>query len=129
MFHLKWKDDERSVGSVEEAIELVESLHAQFKGVNHPSIITVRNDAGDIMTIGLGAERSFLNFMSEHLKPPYYSTVGENENEQTTTMFDFMGEQTEVRSRNLISLAGAVEALKVFCNTGQRDSSRSWEID
>lgn len=94
-----------------------------------PELVTVVAEAtGDSLAIGLGRERSVLNYVSGSLNPPYYTSVGDVQLDEPIS-FRFGGEWSEFPLSHSVPVSVAREAMRHFCRTGQLTPAVGWEQD
>ena len=126
MFKARWAEKpEVAIGTVEELDRLLDQL--QQENIPSPVLVTVElPSSGDSLSIGLGRNESVLNFVSGSGNPPYWSSVGEHEEEEAVS-FNFMGELSEIPLRHLIPLDLARQAVRDFVSTGKLSQKVKWE--
>lgn len=126
---VKWGKSESTsvVESIEELEALLDRLHLDAaKG--EPILVTVeRVQDGDSLTIGVGREMSVLNFVSSDGDPPYFISRGDNNDDDQTVHFYFMGSWSEFPLKNTVPLERARAAIRHFWKTGVRDPTIGWE--
>ena len=126
MFKARWAEKpEVAIGTVEELDRLLDQL--QQENIPSPVLVTVElQSSGDSLSIGLGRKESVLNFVSGSGNPPYWSSVGEHEEDEAVG-FNFMGELSEIPLRHLIPLDLARQAVRDFVRTGKLSQIVKWE--
>jgi len=126
MFKATWAErPEVAIGTVEELDRLLDRI--QQENIPSPVLVTVElQSSGDSLSIGLGRNESVLNFVSGSGNPPYWSSVGEHEEDEAVG-FNFMGELSEIPLRHLIPLDLARQALRDFVRTGKLSQIVKWE--
>lgn len=126
MFKARWAEKpEVGIGTVEELDRLFDQL--QQENIPSPVLVTVElPSSGDSLSIGLGRAESVLNFVSGSGNPPYWSSVGEHEEDEAVD-FNFMGELSEIPLRHLIPLDLARQAVRDFVRTGKLSQKVKWE--
>jgi hypothetical protein len=128
MFTIRWNQHERRAVSIRDVDRLLDELHADFAG-RDPQLVTVElNEAGDSLAIGLGRDRSVLNYVSGNKDPPYLTSTGELDMDEPIA-FRFGGEWSEFPMRNSIPTSSARQAMTHFCATGKLSSAVQWEQD
>lgn len=126
MAYVSWRDERREVSSLVDLDALLDRIHADGVG-GKPALACLELPAGDSLAIGLGREVSVLNFVSSSANPPYFSSRGDNTDEEVTVHFEFMGDWSEYPLTRTISLDAARAALRYFWDTGKLDPSIRWE--
>ncbi len=126
MWKIQWNgDSEAEVASIAELDALLDQIHSTGCAV----MAVVESPAnGDSLAIGLGRTVSVLNFVPGTGDPPYFSSVGADERDESVE-FNFMGEQSEFPMRNTISVESARIAMREFFETGKLATSVEWEED
>jgi hypothetical protein len=126
MFKARWAERPEVVfGTVEELDRLLDQL--QQENIPSPVLVTLElPSSGDSLSIGLGRAESVLNFVSGSGNPPYWSSVGEHEEDEAVG-FNFMGELSEIPLRHLIPLDLARQAVRDFVRTGKLSQKVKWE--
>ncbi len=78
MFTIRWNHQQRRAASVDDVDRVLDELHAACSADADPELVTVEIDRnGDSLAIGLGRDRSVLNYVSGSKDPPYFTSVGE----------------------------------------------------
>jgi hypothetical protein len=126
MWKIKWDaSPETTVHTIEDLDQLLDRL--QQDCTTAPVLATVKlPSSGDSLSIGLGRAESVLNFVSGSGDPPYWSSVGEHEEDEAVG-FNFMGELSEIPLRHLIPLDLARQAVRDFVQTGKLSHKVTWE--
>jgi hypothetical protein len=109
MFKISWmqhEEEHASVDGVDAALEL--------------------GDTGDCISIGLGADRSVLNYVGASGDPPYFTSRGEQAGDAFIS-FRFGGEWSEFPAHNSVPTSLARAAVRRFCETGKLPSEIDWE--
>jgi hypothetical protein len=128
MFTIGWNQHEQPASSIHDVDRILDELHANFAGED-PQLVTVElNKTGDSLAIGLGRDRSVLNYMSGSKDPPYFTSTGELEEDEPIA-FRFGGEWSEFPMRSSIPTSMARQAMRYFCATGKLSSAIQWEQD
>lgn len=128
MFTVTWNEHEKKeLATVEDVDRLLEALHARYRG-DDPQLVTVELDGGDSLAIGVGQDRSVLNYVSGSKDPPYFTSTGELDLDEPIA-FMFNGSLSEFPMRNSVPMQAAREAVKEFCTTGALSPSIAWEED
>ncbi len=78
------------------------------------------------MSIILGGEESVLNYSSANGDPPYFVSLG-NAAAKGSFLYDFMGEETEGCTRNLVPYETARNVLNHYVVTGELSKAIAWE--
>ena len=126
MFKARWAEKpEIAISTVEELDRLFDELEQEF--IQSPVLLTVElPSSGDSLSIGLGRSESVLNFVSGTGNPPYWSSVGDHEEDEAVG-FNFMGELSEIPLRHLIPIELARQAVHDFVRTGKLSPIVKWE--
>jgi hypothetical protein len=128
MFTIGWDQHERQAASIRDVDRILDELHADFAN-RDPQLVTVElNETGDSLAIGLGRDRSVLNYVSGSKDPPYFTSTGELEMGEPIA-FRFGGEWSEFPMRSSIPTPSARQAMRHFCATGKLSSAVQWEQD
>lgn len=128
MFTLTWTGEHRSAPTVEAVDEILDQVHAEHFE-RDPQVVTVEVDAtGDTLAIGLGRDRSALNYVSASGDPPYFTSVGESDEPGYIT-FRFGGDLSELPLRHSVPTTTAREVMRHFCRTGTLSPAIRWEED
>ena len=76
MFTVAWDQHERHLLSIHDVERLLDELHVDFSRTD-PTLVTVElSESGASLAIGLGRERSVLNYISGSKDPPYFTSRG-----------------------------------------------------
>lgn len=127
MWHAQWKaSGEKRVRSVPELDALLDMLHGKSR--ERPILVDVTSDDGNTLTIGVGSELSVLSYVPANGDPPYLSSIG-NPNDEGVVVFGYMGEWTEIPTRNLVPAMLAREVMRHFVRTGELSDAVRWEED
>jgi hypothetical protein len=128
VFTIGWNQNEQQVETIHDVDHILDKLHADFAG-RDPELVTVElSETGGSLAIGLGQDRSVLNYVSASKEPPYYTSTGDLEMDEPIA-FRFGEEWSEFPLRNSISISIARQAMKHFCATGKLSSAIQWEQD
>lgn len=128
MFTIEWNDHKYQTASIEDMDHVLDRLHAEFASTV-PQLVTVElSKTGDSLAIGLGRDRSVLNFVSGSKNPPYFTSVGEIDLDDPIA-FRFGVEWSEFPMKHSIPIASARLALRHFCTTGKLTSAIDWDQD
>jgi hypothetical protein len=84
-----------------------------------------RVDNGDSLSIGLGANVTVLNYVRGDQNPPYYTSSGGTDADETIS-FLFGAEWSEYPLKFAVSISTGRAAIKRFCETGQLLESVVW---
>lgn len=126
MFNITWDMEERRAGSAHEVDLLLDQLQLAFTGTD-PALVTVEFvETGDSLSIGLGRERSVLNYIRGDKDPPYYTSSGGADDDEAVS-FRFGGDWSEFPPWNAVPIALAREAMRHFCETGKLSNDIQWE--
>lgn len=128
MFTIEWNQHEQQAASIYDVDRILNELHAQFAG-GDPQLVTVKlSETHDSLAIGLGRDRSVLNYVSGSKDPPYFTSIGELDVDEPI-VFRFGGEWSEFPMRSSIPTLIARQAMRHFCATGKLSSAVQWEQD
>jgi hypothetical protein len=128
MYRVTWEGRHADVASCEQVDQLLDRLEAEFAGDKAILVLIEETSTGDTLKVGVGRERTVLDYVPGSLEPPYYVSVG-NPGEAGTLTFRYDGEVTEIPAKNGISRALGREAVRHFCRTGRLSESVHWEMD
>ena len=84
--------------------------------------------SGEAQIVGLGHERSVLTYMPGSLEPPYFTTVGDLRSDERIS-FMFGNQWSGFSLAQTVSRAAALDALRHFCETGERSDAVDWDMD
>lgn len=125
MYRISWNNNEEHSESPQAVERLLDRLHASCRTT--PTLVTVeRTDNGDSLSIGLGSDKSVLNYVRGDQNPPYYTSSGGNHRDEAIS-FLFGGEWSEYPLRNAVPVSAAREAMALFCKTGELSKNIMWE--
>ena len=124
MHKVRWASHERVASSVD-AVEAALAAAETFARANAPLLGTIEAADGATLSIGLGADRTVLNYVGSTLEPPYFTSAGGTSNQPIA--FVFGGTLSEYPGRNAISKALALSAVREFCILGERPRVIAWE--
>ncbi|AUX38437.1 MULTISPECIES: Imm1 family immunity protein [Sorangium] len=128
MLVVEWDQQKRQLSSISDLEHLLDELHATFSQTD-PTLVTVElSESGDSIAIGLGRERSVLNYIKGDKNPPYFTSKGDLDLDDGIT-FRFGGNWSEFPMRNSISTPIAREAIRFFCSRGGLTKAIEWEQD
>lgn len=128
MFTVEWNDHTYQTTFIDEVERVLDELHAEFASKD-PQLVTVElSETGDSLAIGLGRNRSVLNYVSGSKDPPYFTSVGEVDGDEPIS-FRFGGEWSEFPMKHSVPITSARLALRHFCTTGKLTSAINWEQD
>ncbi|XXY53589.1 Imm1 family immunity protein [Sorangium sp. So ce269] len=128
MFVVEWNQQRKHLSSALDVERLLDELHAVFLQTD-PTLVTVElSESGDSLAIGLGRERSVLNFVSGNKNPPYFTSKGEIDIDEGVA-FRFAEDWSEFPMRNSVPTPVAREAIRHFCDRGGLAESIEWEQD
>lgn len=128
MFTITWSENERrTAATLEQVDRLLDELDIRWK--RDPQLVTVEVDGSRAsLAIGVGRERSVLNFVAGTKDPPYFTSIGDVDIDEPIT-FRFNGSPSEFPMRNSVPYEVAREAMRYFCATGELSSAITWEED
>lgn len=122
---LLWGQNEQApVRSVEELDQLLDRL---THDASDPLVAVLEPPGEAALSIGLGSDRSLLNFISSP-DPPYFTSQGLEKSDESIEFF-YCGELTEYPRRALIPVEDAREAMRRFFKTGERPDNVGWQMD
>jgi hypothetical protein len=128
MFTIEWSQHQQKAASIQDVERILDKLHADFARED-PQLVTVElNETGESLAIGLGRDRSVLNYMSGNKNPPYFTSIGELEADASIE-FQFGGEWSEFPIRSSVPVSIARQAMRHFCATGKLSTAVQWEQD
>jgi hypothetical protein len=128
MFTITWNQHEQQATSINDVDRVLDGLHAEFAG-RDPHLVTVElNETGDSLAIGLGRDRSVLNYVAGSKDPPYFTSVGALQADEPIA-FLFGGEWSEFPLRSSVPISVARQAMRHFCATGKLMPVVQWEQD
>jgi len=126
MWKVQWSGhSQRAAGSVGELDSLLDQVHAHGKPV---MVVVEALCNGNSLAIGLGRDKSVLNFVPGSGDPPYFTSLGAEDRDEAIE-FDFMGESSEFPVRNSVPIDTARQAMRDFLQTGELSAIIEWERD
>jgi hypothetical protein len=127
MFRIEWNQQGRTATSIHDVDRVLDDLHADFVG-GDPQLVTVEKETGDSLAIGLGRDRSVLNYINGSKEPPYLTSTGEIDIDEPIA-FRFGGEWSEFPMKHSIPTSIARQVMRQFCATGDLSADIQWEED
>lgn len=129
MFTITWSEQERRVAAtVGDVDRVLDELDRRYRG-RDPQLVTVEvNSTRASLAIGIGQDRSVLNYVAGNRDPPYFTSTGDLDVDELIT-FRFNGAPSEFPLRNSVPIEVAREATRHFCSTGRLTSAIAWEED
>jgi hypothetical protein len=125
---LSWAEDASvPVYSVRELDERLDELERQAREAQ-PLVAGIERPDGTALSIGLGRDRSVLNYMSS-LDPPYFTSHDPESDEDGTVVFYYYGHWSEYSADAAVPMDEAREAARRFLETGERPQNIDWQID
>lgn len=113
MFTIAWNQHELQAASVPDVERILDELHEKFAD-DDPQLVTVQSgETGDSLAIGIGRDRSILNYVSGSKDPPYFTSTGELEVDEPIA-FRFGGEWSEFPMRSSVPSLVARKAMRHF---------------
>ena len=126
LWRIEWNNSKETVSSLSE----LEALLKEINSLGTPYLVVIQSPVnGDSLAVGLGKNKSVLNYISGSLTPPYYTSIGSSDFVEEGVEFDFMGEWSEFPSKNLIPVEAAAEAVRHFYQYHEKSPKIEWEID
>jgi Immunity protein Imm1 len=125
---VRWDDGDRGeaiVNSVEELDSLLDRVQDASTESRPPIVDVEVHDYGTIR-IGLAHERSVLSVLDSSLDPPYFNSVGKDE-DGPDLIFDYRGHWTEFSARCGVDPNQAREAVRRFVSGERLPSNITWE--
>jgi hypothetical protein len=107
-----------SEDDVQGILDMILGLHSQR---GHPTLELVRGD-GASLSLSTDGERSYLVWTNS-LGDSFHS-IGSNEGEGGSLIFDYFGSWSEAPQQYLISLEDAIQCARKFFMTGTADTGR-----
>lgn len=123
---ISWQSEKsESITSIEKLNSLLAEIHE--KELSGSSVIVeVVHPVSGSLSIGLGKEKTVLNYVSISGNPPYFISVGDS-NLEGTEVFYYYGDWSEYLCRNLVSLQLGLEVVEHFFLTGELSEKVIWE--
>lgn len=118
--------DEIFFESIGELDSILDQLNKEF-AQKRPSLVEIEIKSGDILSIGLGLNKSLLSFVSASGDPPYFISKGKKENLEDTVVFYCHNEWSEFPSFALIQMELARTVVREFVKTGKLSDKIEWE--
>jgi hypothetical protein len=129
-YRLVWdRDRVREVNSLADLDALLDEIAAASERDEKPRLVSVSLSDGTSLALGLGRRESILHFVSASADPPYFTSRGEDPRDDEVVHFFFQDSWTEFPVKNLIPLARAREAVRLFAKDGRRPQNVEWEVD
>lgn len=128
MYTVSWDEHEQRLSSAKDVDELLDKLHLE-PGSRRPTLVTVtREDSADSLAIGLGLDRSVLNYVSGSKNPPYFTSRGDLTDEGSI-QFHFGNQWSEFPVKLSIPISLDRDAMRHFMETGRLAANVSWRED
>jgi hypothetical protein len=125
---LSWAADESvAVTSVAELDERLDELDRQARA-DQPLVAGIERPDGAALSIGLGRDRSVLNYMSSP-DTPYYTSHDPESGEDGTVVFYYYGHWSEYSADAAVPMEDARAAVRRFFETGERPENLDWRMD
>jgi hypothetical protein len=125
---LSWAENESvPVHTVQELDERLDELDRQARA-SQPLVAGLERPDGAALSIGLGRDRSVLNYMSSP-DPPYFTSHDEEADTDGTVVFFYYGHWSEFPADAAVPMADAREAARRFFETGERPDNIAWQMD
>lgn len=126
MYTVTWDDSREEAASID-AVELIlDRLHRRFQQADEATLVTVERPGGAALSIGLGSDASVLNHVRSDGDPPYHTSVGGDEGDETF-WFSYHGSPSEFPQRQIVPIATARGVMRRFCETGELADVIAWE--
>ena len=133
MIRVQWQEnvleefDELSGDALGKFVERV----ACDREFDEPVLVRFIVDNDDSMTVAVGGEFSYLNYVAGNGSPPSYSSVNDGTVwfDEDVAVFRLVGVWTEVPLDNCISIESALAGVEYFLQTGQRHPAIEWVED
>jgi hypothetical protein len=128
MYIVSWDQHEQRLSTAKDVDELLDKIHLD-PGSRRPTLVTVTLEGSDdSLAIGLGRDRSVLNYVSGSKNPPYFTSMGDLTAEGSI-MFHFANQWSEFPAKLSIPISSAREAMSHFMVTGRLAANVSWVED
>ena len=125
---LSWAEDGSApVHSVQELDERLDDLERQARD-HQPLVAGIERPNGAALSIGLGRDRSVLNYMSSP-DPPYFTSHDEQGDVDGTVVFYYYGHWSEFPADAAVPMGDAREAARRFFRSGERPDNIDWRMD
>ncbi len=105
---------------------LLDEVHARATQDEPVLALVELQPSTDTLSIGLGRDVSVLNYVAGSGDPPYFTSSGGPDSEETVH-YRYMGDWSEYPTKNTIPMAAARRAMRHFWLTGELDPSVAWE--
>ena len=125
---LSWAENASvSVHSLQELDQRLDELHRQARE-EQGLIAGIERPDGTALSIGLGRDRSVLNYMSS-LDPPYFTSYDPESDQEGTVVFYYYGQWSEFSADAAVPMDDAREAVRRFYENGERPENIDWRMD
>jgi hypothetical protein len=125
---LSWAENENvPVHTVQELDERLDALDRQARA-SQPLVAGLERPDGAALSIGLGRDRSVLNYMRSP-DPPYFTSHDEQADTDGTVVFFYYGHWSEFPADAAVPMDDAREAARRFFRTGERPDNIDWRMD
>ena len=121
------KSNEEDITSSEQLKNKLFSYNSQFK--ERPTLVQLVAPDGSVLSIGVGAEKSLLNYIPSTGWPACTSISDLCENEDGIIQFYIWDEITELQTRHCITFEEAVSVALHFYETEELSDLIEWEDD
>ncbi len=126
--NVKWNkgmQNQKSVSSENELIDLIESLGTSAKKNKHPISVEVKINEGTVLSLVVGLEISVLHFFDEENKPNYFASKGEDSSDEWVAFF-MQDHYSEMPLKYFVPSVKAIEAVKEYYRHGCKPTNIQW---
>jgi hypothetical protein len=116
----------RRIHSEEELRASVAELSTEI-GVGRPRIVSLKAVRGHEVTFGVGGDMSFVQIARMSYEPPYLVSVSDRDARGEMTFWLHGIHHTEIRRRQLVPAAVALDVVSEFVFAGIRSRRVDWE--
>src|SRR6266508_2747268 len=95
VYRVAWENQQAHASSCDEVDALLNRLVTEYQGDKAVFVTITRTATGDSLKLGVGRERTVLDYVPGDLEPPYHASLGDP-NESGSLVFRYEGEWTEV---------------------------------
>ena len=126
---VEWGDRVRAeVATAAELDEALAQAEAEARDQGAPQAVELAGvgDAGRLSVV-VGSDRSFVSHVPADGDPPYFASVGDEDEDRPFTFYVYGHHHTEVAWRNTVAPEEAFAAARHFVETGELDARLRWE--
>jgi Immunity protein Imm1 len=110
----------------DELDELLDRISSDARQDGRPQDVQVTVEGAGTLGIVVGADWSVLNYVPQHLNPPYMISVGQEQSEDPVAFYVAGDHHSEALRRNTIKTEAARAAMRHFAASGSLSPDVDW---